>query len=267
MDRQIILRDHMRKTCEESGETARTELSVNSFIFDPNHKLLLCRNAKVGTTTLLSHYLRLSKLVDSKTKRMWRESSRKLHDNVPKIFQITKENRNIRKLAESSVSISVVRHPFERLASAYRDKIESGVLKKASLMIEEDSGRVSFPNFVTFILNKARRTCRRVSSCNLDIHWVPMISRCGYCDLQYSAIARLESLAEDLRQIGVMAGLEFSHVLTHSHSSHWNSTSASLQYFSQVPKRDVEELYKLYKIDFDLFQYSLDLYLDASKKY
>ena len=90
---------------------------------------------QVGTTTLLSHYLTLSKLVDSKTKRMWRESSRKLHDNVPKIFQITKENRNIRwdyqlssasialcgfmsnflrKLAESSVSISVVRHPFER---------------------------------------------------------------------------------------------------------------------------------------------------------
>ena len=35
----------------------------------------------------------------------------------------------------------------------------------------------------------------------------------------------------------------------------------------QVPTRDVEELYKLYKIDFDLFQYSLDLYLNASKKY
>ena len=39
---------------------------------------------------------------------------------------------------------------------------------------------------------------RRVSSCNLDIHWVPMISRCGYCDLQYSAIARLGKDRETL---------------------------------------------------------------------
>ena len=31
----------------------------------------------------------------------------------------------------------------------------------------------------------------------------------------------------------------------------------------QVPRRDVEELYKLYKIDFDLFQYSVDFVLFA----
>ena len=36
------------------------------------------------------------------------------------------------------------------------------------------------------------------------------------------------------------------------------------KYF-QVPKRDVEELHKLYQIDFELFQYSADLYLKLSK--
>ena len=41
-------RDHINKTCATLGETARTKLLVKNFIFDPKHKLLLCRNAKVG---------------------------------------------------------------------------------------------------------------------------------------------------------------------------------------------------------------------------
>jgi len=177
------------------------------------------------------------------------------------------EKIDIRKLAESSgsISISVVRNPFERLVSAYQDKIVTGgnFLKMRSMM-ERYYGVVSFPNFVTLILRRAGRLCRTVKSCQLDRHWLPMVSRCCYCDLQYTAIARLESLSEELDYIGMMAGgVEFSHL--QAHSSEWNITEAAVRYFSQVPKRDVEELQKLYQIDFELFQYSADLYLKLSK--
>ena len=80
---------------------------------------------------MLSHFLNLSQ-TDPETKQSWRKSSRKLHHHVPKIFKIRMEKNDIRsiysedqsnvkvfqsrKLAESSgsISISVVRNPFER---------------------------------------------------------------------------------------------------------------------------------------------------------
>ena len=57
--------------------------------------------------------------------------------------------------------------------------------------MEREYGRVSFPNFVNMTLRRAGTVCRTVSSCSLNIHWLPLTSRCGYCSLQYSAIARL----------------------------------------------------------------------------
>ena len=58
-------------------------------------------------------------------------------------------------------------------------------------IMEREYGRVSFPNFVNMTLRRAGTVCRTVSSCSLNIHWLPLTSRCGYCSLQYSAIARL----------------------------------------------------------------------------
>merc|ERR550532_2189759 len=103
-------------------------------------------------------------------------------------------------------------------------------------MMERYYGVVSFPNFVKLILRRADRLCRTIRSCLLDIHWLPMASRCCYCEVRYTAIARLESLSDDLNYIGLMAGLQFSHV--QAHSSEWNITVAAVRYFSQVPKRD-----------------------------
>ena len=72
----------------------------------------------------------------------------------------------------TSVSISVVRHPFERsviqviissaflylrLVSAYQDKISAGYFRR---LIERKYGHVSFPNFITFILRRAGKICR-----------------------------------------------------------------------------------------------------------
>ena len=148
---------------------------------------------------MLSHFLNLSQ-TDRETKQSWRKSSMKLHHQVPKIFKIQMRKMDIRsiysedqsnvkvfqsrKLAESSrsISISVVRNPFERwkcllmmfcdvmwwyhfvvirLVSAYQDKIvTSGHFLKMKSLMERYYGFVSFPNFVTLILRKAGRLCR-----------------------------------------------------------------------------------------------------------
>ena len=40
-----------------------------------------------------------------------------------------------------------------------------------------------------------------------------------------------------------------------------SSSDLALEYFSEVKKEDVEKLYQLYKIDFQLFGYSPHLYV------
>ena len=57
---------------------------------------------------------------------------------------------------------------------------------------------------------KAARKCHSMRTCGLNNHWRPFISRCGYCDVPYTAIARAETLTEDMEFMGMMANVTFS---------------------------------------------------------
>ena len=57
---------------------------------------------------------------------------------------------------------------------------------------------------------KGSLKCHSMKNCGLNMHWRPYISRCGYCDVHYTAIARAETLAEDMQFMGMMANVSFS---------------------------------------------------------
>ena len=84
-----------------------------------------------------------------------------------------------------------------RLVSAYEDKVapESGYPRVRALL-QRRYGGVSFPNFARLVAARAARRCAgvvgggAVDRCRLNIHWLPLVSRCGYCDLSYTVIAR-----------------------------------------------------------------------------
>ena len=97
----------------------------------------------------------------------------------------------------------------------------------------------------------------------MDVHWEPYTARCGYCSIQYSVIAQLETFQDDLHYIGRLAGVTFSQIVTH-HSS-GNTTSLAREYFRQMDRHTVWKLYQLYQIDFELFGYSPDLYLEIAQ--
>ena len=78
-------------------------------------------------------------------------------------------------------------------------------------------------------------------------------------------MARLENLSQDLAFIGQIAGMEFENIAVRNPSRSGNSSDVAMEYFSEVTKQDVEKLYELYKIDFQLFGYSPHLYVQAAK--
>ena len=47
LKKQLFLREKMRQTCLNYGDSAKVTLQQKHFIYDSVHKLLFCRNAKV----------------------------------------------------------------------------------------------------------------------------------------------------------------------------------------------------------------------------
>ena len=98
----------------------------------------------------------------------------------------------------------------------------------------------------------------------MDVHWQPYIARCAFCSISYTIVAKLETFKEDLSFIGRLAGVTFEQIVSHF-SSGGSTRSLARRYFRQLDRQTVWQLYQLYQIDFELFGYSPDLYLDMAQ--
>ncbi|CAM4861837.1 unnamed protein product [Rotaria socialis] len=139
-----------------------------------------------------------------------------------------------------------VRHPLERLASAYVDKIASLTNEPFSLY---DTIR--------------REICRKYSSLYLtdDVHWYPYSKLCYACLFKYNFIGKYETIEQDLARLLSKFGLE---------SKHWNNenyfrTGKTKEYYKSIYANLNDQLLcnlkNVYEDDFTLFDYKMEDYL------
>ena len=114
------------------------------FLISNNHRLLYCCNAKVGTTTWkVSTFYKIAPGGSSHSQKF--PSKREYQDYV---------------------SFLTVRHPFERLVSAFEHK----VLRNHAKYLHNST----FEEFITnFVISEARE-CPEYNHC-MNIHWMPYI--------------------------------------------------------------------------------------------
>ena len=93
-----------------------------------------------------------------------------------------------------------------RLVSAFQDKYVDHNSTPTFVEAMKPFGEINFGNFVTMIIETS---CQNINECNINIHWKPFISRCGYCDIPYKVIARAENFDEDTKFIGKLANIDF----------------------------------------------------------
>ncbi|ODM99344.1 Carbohydrate sulfotransferase 13, partial [Orchesella cincta] len=181
-----------------------------------------------------------------------------------------------------SLKLLVVRHPFERLLSAYRDKLANSTvgnehgthhfyLKYGKRIVQkfrnDPSKRIhqiepTWEEFVRYILKTDLLQYA-------DDHWIPAYYSCTPCLVEYDVIAKTETYFRDQQFIIKKAGLEEILKPRWSHSTQESQSRLQLrkQYFSQLTKTQVKQLYDKYKLDFLLFGYDYEEYVKLAKKW
>ena len=297
-----MMNERIRKMCRESvGDPPNQnpeQLNISimkrflTLLFSLKNKLGYCSQAKVATTTWLAHLSHLTEHPDDFKEMIEMDNARLMHIKIAEKFRL--RGKDLKELwisledtkdAKTSVEefkmrnnllyFSFVRHPFERLVSCYKDKVEGSSKNKYSGQFEELKG-FSFPKFVDHVIRSFHiNNCAQDSFCNINTHWRPLNFECRHCDFHYDVIGKAETFAEDVGYI--VYKLNLSHLISlnkmdqHLHKTQSKNSLAALpteraiRYFKMLEKSKVKRLYNIYKEDFLLFDYDHQPYLKASK--
>ena len=172
-------------------------------------------------------------------------------------------------------SFVFVRHPFERLLSAYRNKLQkpytdyfqrkygSSILKLFRVNLTQQQYRegknVTFKEFVDFVIHVYDKRGAR----DFDEHWQVMHTLCTPCTMKYNYVGKMETLLQDadeiLREIGVYDKVKFPANATDKYKVKLKSLME--RYYSTLTKTSVDKLYNIYKDDFLSFGYEIPDYL------
>ena len=207
--------------------------------------------------------------------------SKALHDLLlsSKYSLITRSYDDITVLNNQPVFKFVfVRHPFERLVSAYHDKFI--VTKQQNIMrpmikyqqeLVKNNGtywnavflkvpNITFPNFVDFVLHEAQNTKGRIDGSS--IHWWPFTQLCRLCEIKYDMIGHVETFNNDAQKIidhfphyAILHSMQnrLNRKVNGGHTQH--TRDLTLKYFSQLTKQSISKLYFRYNHDFKLGGY------------
>lgn len=177
-------------------------------------------------------------------------------------------------LLNSYTSFLMVRHPFERLLSAYRNKLEDKdkpsakyfqsrigkfIIKKyrkdASSEEIRKGENVTFAEFVRYLIDHDISSDITDDE-NVNEHWRPIFKLCHPCRLNYTFIGKYERFDDDSRVLLNLIDAPSNIKVPLTKSSRTNELLK--YYFQQLSIKDIEQLYRFYELDFKLFDYNLE---------
>lgn len=188
----------------------------------------------------------------------------RLHEAAQK-FSLSASRTKLETAVSNSLVFTIVRHPFERLVSAYRDKFElakkyayiyshyaSKILSLASPLEVKKTRRPTFSEFVDYLL--------RLPVHQFNDHWVPYWLHCHVCEMEYDIIGKMETIAEDMDFISEKSGLAAANISLPWANKKSSGDKVSLDYFHRLSLAQVKGLYVIYKPDFEMFGYQVEPY-------
>ena len=160
-----------------------------------NGRFLWCPNAKVGTTTMYDIWKNEFGEFDKPIKRC-------LNDCSLSAWRLMK-TANGRQKVLNATSFTIVRNSWDRIRSAYEDKIVTGKIRPR----DGPTGRLmTFVEFILYVENHPHH----------NRHWMSFAERCstssnveGKAKFHYDYIVRMEEFDKGLEKVFAHANLEY----------------------------------------------------------
>ena len=160
----------------------------------------------------------------------------RLHE-ATQYFSLRSHGVELKTALRNSLVFTIVRHPFERLVSAYRDKFE--LAKKYAYIYNHYAAQIlnitinkskinsrghhirrpTFSEFVEYLL--------RTPVDQYNDHWVPYWLHCHICDIEYDVIGKMETINEDIDFITEQSGLAAFNISLPWANKRWRSMLGS----------------------------------------
>ena len=186
---------------------------------------------------------------------------------------------------QSILSFVFVRHPLDRLESAYYDKIvgkpsdtfykmvknikaKCKILQMFSLLKSENfkiyisfiSDHIESPNlspedFIKFVIDENRSHPNRHK---VNEHWRPQVATCPFCLFKYVVYGRYETYSEDTAYILLKSKLVNLKAVNKMNGDvhHFEKKSQRrIEFWSAVPSNYIKDLKNVFMADFKLFDY------------
>lgn len=253
------------------GQTYSQEINPNAFLIATVPHTIICYNHKVASSTWMAHF---AKLLGNKV--FWDQLS-----HSGKFYRITDRMSpsSSQQLLETIsnadyFTFTVVRHPFDRLLSAYRDRILNGCtsqsknyvprvfsLTRPSLLrlgsaklFDKITGCITvFPTFQEFVSYVAAKPSEH------EPHWLPYTKHCAPCVMDYDAVIKLETASEDEQFVMSQSKMDLYSQLEYRHISNKGETETlRADYYSNVTCVLMDRLGAVYKMDLEMFDYTSD---------
>nr|XP_045581802.1 carbohydrate sulfotransferase 11-like [Procambarus clarkii] len=271
-DEYIRRSDQQQEKLQYSDWFTLKRVNWNYMYYVPNEDFVYCKVPKSGSSTWVYNLLKLANAPDDQL------SSdiglhRLLRDYYPKM-----SSSKMKRAFKKSFKLLVVRHPFERILSAYRDKLENyqrdlmfrdgyyhTMYGKSIVRVYRSEADRSLANrteptwreFVRYLINSP--------SSKFDEHWKPIYSLCSPCVVKYNVIAKMETFSEDTQYVINQLGLEDRlHVEWIHRTADTRTSDIAITYFSQLTLNQIDQLYAKYRLDFELFGYDSEAYREMA---
>ncbi|XP_071530114.1 carbohydrate sulfotransferase 11-like isoform X2 [Panulirus ornatus] len=252
---------HVRDACK----TLDINLPVDSFMmahmhFDDERKAIYCFVPKVACTSWKRVWMKMTGIVPP-DKNISTISRYTVHTRVPLLS--TNKERDVK--FNTYRKFMFVRHPFDRVLSAFKDKIESED-KASAYNFHKQIGEkiemkyrgtkaghgknVTFSEFIRFISEPGPGSFEQRNE-----HWLSVHHLCNPCTVQYDFIGKYENLKEDANYVLDWLGARDVIDAFPVSDRPFNARRYDPKYFDQLSYKDKIMFFTKYLADFVAFDY------------
>ena len=258
----------MFRQCDKRGYENNLNWLPSKLFVNDEHKIIGCLVPKTACSSWKFTMIKASGKIDmAKVRHLTHIHNHTFMHMIGWRLLDTYSEAGIRRRLKTYFKFMTVRHPFDRLVSAYKDKIValSGIyagglharrIKERYRDVNVTTGQrgkehVTFAEFVRYVLD--------TKPDNMDPHWRDYGRWCEPCRVRYDYVARMETLRSDSKAILPRFSTDDTLPMENVRQT---AEPYSLQHgknvslVGSIPARDVRRLLRLYRRDFEMFGYT-----------